>query len=141
MLFRSEWFRLLQTVQGVGARVALSILSALKINELERAVMLGDKALVGRAQGVGPKLATRIVTELKDKAPAMTMARGALAESAGAMNPSKAAEADAIAALLKLGYSQSVAGEAVARAGSALGDNAPLDTLLRESLRLLARAG
>ncbi len=61
-----EWFRLLQTVQGVGARVALAILSALKISELERALVLGDKSVVGRAQGVGPKLATRIVTELKD---------------------------------------------------------------------------
>src|SRR6185295_17880010 len=72
-----EWFRLLQTVQGVGARVALSVLSTLKVSELERAVVLGDKAVVGRASGVGPKLGTRIVTELKDKAPAMALQRGA----------------------------------------------------------------
>src|SRR5205814_1530036 len=70
-----EWFRLLQNVQNVGARVALNVLSALSSRELERAIALGDKAAIGRAQGVGPKLATRIVTELKDKAPAM-MLRG-----------------------------------------------------------------
>jgi Holliday junction DNA helicase RuvA len=135
-----EWFRLLQSVQGVGARVALSILSALKIPELERAVVLGDKAAVGRAQGVGPKLATRIVTELKDKAPAMALARGAdVAERAGLSAP-RPAEADAIGALVKLGYSQIAAGEAVARAGTSLGDGAALDALIREALRQLARA-
>ena len=70
-----EWFRLLQTVQSVGARVAIHILSALSPRELERAVALADKAAVGRAQGVGPKLAGRIVTELKDKAPGHDAAR------------------------------------------------------------------
>ena len=70
-----EWFRLLQTVQNVGARVALNVLSALSSRELERAMALGDKAVMARAQGVGPKLAMRIVTELKDKAPSM-MLRG-----------------------------------------------------------------
>src|SRR3954468_20693318 len=70
-----EWFRLLQTVQGVGARVALSVLTALKISELERAVVLGDKAVIGRAQGIGPKLATRLVTELKDKVPSVALQR------------------------------------------------------------------
>ena len=70
-----EWFRLLQTVQNVGARVALNVLSALSPRELERALALSDKAAIGRAQGVGPKLALRFVTELKDKAPSM-MLRG-----------------------------------------------------------------
>lgn len=136
-----EWFRLLQTVQGVGARVALSVLAALKLNELERAVVLGDKAAVGRAQGVGPKLATRIVTELKDKAPALAMQRGAEAgERISGLQAPRPAESDAIAALVKLGYSQIAAGEAVARAGQNLGDSAALDVLLRESLRRLARA-
>jgi holliday junction DNA helicase RuvA len=136
-----EWFRLLQTVQGVGARVALSVLSALKLNELERAVVLQDKAAVGRAQGVGPKLATRIVTELKDKAPALAMQRSAEAgERVIGLQAPRAAEADAIAALVKLGYSQMAASEAVARAGHSLGDSAALDALLRESLRQLARA-
>ena len=136
-----EWFRLLQTVQGVGARVALSVLSALKLNELERAVVLGDKAAVGRAQGVGPKLATRIVTELKDKAPALAMQRSAEAgERISGLQAPRPAESDAIAALVKLGYSQIAAGEAVARAGQGLGESAALDVLIRESLRQLARA-
>jgi holliday junction DNA helicase RuvA len=136
-----EWFRLLQTVQGVGARVALSVLSTLKLNELERAIVLGDKNVVGRAQGVGPKLATRIVTELKDKAPALALHRSA--EAGGrvvSLHAPRTAESDAIAALVKLGYSQVVAGEAVARAGQSLGDAAALDALIRESLRQLARA-
>ena len=135
-----EWFRLLQTVQGVGARVALSILSTLKVTELERAIVLGDKTVVGRAQGVGPKLATRIVTELKDKAPAMALQRQAkTGERATGLQASRPVESDAIAALVKLGYSQMAAGEAVARAGSNLGDGMPLEALLRESLRQLAR--
>ena len=136
-----EWFRLLQTVQGVGARVALSVLSTLKVSELERAVVLGDKAVVGRASGVGPKLATRIVTELKDKAPAMALQRGAEpGERAGLQTP-RPVESDAIAALVKLGYSQLAAAEAIARAGGSLGDEAALDVLIRESLRQLARVG
>lgn len=134
-----EWFRLLQTVQGVGARVALSVLSALKVNELERAIVLGDKGVVGRAQGVGPKLAQRIVVELKDKAPAILLQRRA--EGGGdmaALAAPRPIEADAISALVKLGYSQLVASDAVMRAGSTLGE-APLEPLLRESLRQLAR--
>jgi holliday junction DNA helicase RuvA len=136
-----EWFRLLQTVQGVGARVALSVLAALKLQEIERAVVLGDKAAIGRAQGVGPKLATRIVTELKDKAPALAMQRSAEAgERLGGLQAPRPVESDAVSALVKLGYSPMAAGEAVARAGQSLGDASPLDALLRESLRQLARA-
>jgi Holliday junction DNA helicase RuvA len=138
-----EWFRLLQTVQGVGARVALSILSTLKISELERAIVLGDKSVVGRAQGVGPKLATRIVTELKDKAPSMALQRSAeTGERVGGLQAPHPVESDAIAALMKLGYSQMAAAEAIARASQSIGPNAdalPLDVLLRESLRQLAR--
>jgi len=131
-----EWFRLLQTVQGVGARVALSVLSALSPRELERAIALTDKAAVGRAQGVGAKLALRIVTELKDKAPSM-MLRGHAGEAAPVAAP-RGPEADAVAALLKLGYSQGQAAEAVARAARDLGE-APADALIREALKGMGR--
>ena len=131
-----EWFRLLQTVQNVGARVALNVLSALTARELGRAVALGDKAAVGRAQGIGPKLATRIVTELKDKAPSM-MLRGHADEAIPHVAP-RGPESDAVAALIKLGYSQGQASEAVARAARDLG-SAPADQLIRESLRAMAR--
>jgi holliday junction DNA helicase RuvA len=131
-----EWFRLLQTVQNVGARVALNVLSALTARDLQRAIALADKAAIGRAQGVGPKLALRIVTELKDKAPAM-MLRG---EEGGTVTPDapRGPEADAVAALVKLGYSQGQAAESVARAARDLGD-APADALIRESLRAMGR--
>jgi holliday junction DNA helicase RuvA len=134
-----EWFRLLQTVQNVGARVALNVLAALSPRELERALALSDKAAVGRAQGVGPKLALRIVTELKDKAPAM-MLRGA-AEEGGRAVPAapRGPEADAVAALVKLGYAPSQAAEMVARAANDLGPAAPVDALIRESLRAVIR--
>ncbi|HEY0281742.1 MAG TPA: Holliday junction branch migration protein RuvA [Rhizomicrobium sp.] len=131
-----EWFRLLQTVQNVGARVALNVLSALSPRDLERALALGDKAVIGRAQGVGPKLALRIVTELKDKAPAM-MLRGHAGEAFAAAP--RGPEADAVAALLKLGYSQGVAAEAVARATRDLGEGAALDALIREALKGMGR--
>ena len=133
-----EWFRLLQTVQNVGARVALNVLSALTPRDLERAVALGDKAMIGRAQGVGPKLATRIVTELKDKAPSM-MLRGHGAEGAAPAIGLRGPEADAVAALIKLGYSQGVAAEAIARAARDLGEGAPLDGLIREALQGMGR--
>jgi len=134
-----EWFRLLQTVQNVGARVALSVLSTLSSRELERALALGDKAVIGRAQGVGPKLATRIVTELKDKAPSM-MARGGGDGAAHALAAKPAGpEADALSALVKLGYSQSQAAEAVARAVRELGEGTGADVLIRESLRAMGR--
>jgi len=133
-----EWIRLLQTVQNVGAKVALNVLSTLSSRELERALALGDKTAIGRAQGVGPKLATRIVTELKDKAPAM-MLRGH-GEDVGqtpAVAP-RGPEADAVAALVKLGYSPGQAAEAIARTSREQGD-VPLDTLIRESLRAMGR--
>ena len=132
-----EWFRLLQTVQGVGARVALAVLSALPARELERALALGDKAAIGRAQGVGPKLATRIATELKDKAPAM-MLRAGVEPPAATAPAAHGAEADAVAALVKLGYAEGKAAEMVARAAQSLGE-APVDALLREALKAAGR--
>ena len=129
-----EWFRLLQTVQSVGAKVALSVLSTLSPRDLQRALALGDKAMVGRAPGVGPKLALRLVTELKDKAPAM-MLRGEGGE-AGPVHVAvpRGPEADAVAALLKLGYSEGVAAMAVAKAANDLGE-AEAGVLIREALR------
>lgn len=132
-----EWFRLLQTVQSVGARVALNILSVLSPRSIGKAIALGDKAMIGQAQGVGPKLATRILTELKDKAPNVIL-RQDPSEFVAAPAP-RGPEADAILALTKLGYSQSVAAEAVLKAGQALGDGAALDTLIREALRAMGR--
>ncbi|MBV9989902.1 MAG: Holliday junction branch migration protein RuvA [Alphaproteobacteria bacterium] len=133
-----EWFRLLQTVQNVGARVALNVLSALSTRDLERAITLSDKAAVGRAQGVGPKLALRIVTELKDKAPAM-MLRGHDEGGAAPVAAPRGPEADAAAALVKLGYSQSHAAEAIARAARELGEHAQVDALIREALKGMMR--
>jgi Holliday junction DNA helicase RuvA len=133
-----EWFRLLQTVQNVGSRVALNVLSALSSRELERALALSDKPAIGRAQGVGPKLALRITTELKDKAPAMMLRGHDGSDKVVALAP-RGPEADAVAALVKLGYSPSHAAESVARAANDLGQAAPVDALIRESLRAMGR--
>jgi holliday junction DNA helicase RuvA len=132
-----EWFRLLQTVQSVGAKVALSVLSTLSPRELQRALALSDKAMIGRASGVGPKLALRIATELKDKAPAMMM-RGDGEHHALQAAP-RGPSADAVAALLKLGYSDGQAAEAVARAMNDLGESAETGSLIREALRGMGR--
>ncbi len=132
-----EWFRLLQTVQNVGGKVALSVLSTLSPRDLQRALALSDKAMIGRAPGVGPKLALRIATELKDKAPAMMM-RGE-GELHVPMAAPRGPAADAVTALVKLGYSEGQAAEAVARAANDLGDKAETGILLREALRGMAR--
>jgi Holliday junction DNA helicase RuvA len=133
-----DWFRLLQTVQSVGAKVALAILSTLSPRDLQRALALGDKAMIGRAPGVGPKLALRLTTELKDKAPAL-MLRGAVGEAGPvAMAAPRGAEADAVAALLKLGYSESIAATSVARAAQDLGE-ADAGALIREALRNMGK--
>jgi holliday junction DNA helicase RuvA len=132
-----EWFRLLQTVQSVGSKVALAVLSTLSPRDLQRALALGDKAMIGRAPGVGPKLALRLTTELKDKAPAM-MLRGAAGEAPLAVAP-RGPEADAVSALLKLGYSEGTAATAVARAAQDLGE-ADAGALIREALRNMGKA-
>lgn len=125
------WFRLLTTVQGVGARVGLAILSVLTAEELVQAVAAQDKAAVARANGVGPKLAGRIVTELRDKVGGMAIG------SAGATDVVSATDAtgeEAISALVNLGYSRGDAFNAVAKAGKALGEGAPLESLIRFGL-------
>ncbi len=132
-----EWFRLLQTVQNVGSKVALSVLSTLSPRELQRALALSDKAMIGRAPGVGPKLALRIATELKDKAPALMLRSDD--DMHAPMAAPRGPTADAVAALLKLGYTEGQAAEAVARAGNDLGDGAETGALLREALRGMGR--
>ncbi|HXL71963.1 MAG TPA: Holliday junction branch migration protein RuvA [Rhizomicrobium sp.] len=132
-----EWFRLLQTVQSVGSKVALSVLSTLSPRELQRALALSDKAMIGRTPGVGPKLALRITTELKDKAPAMMM-RGD-GELHTPLSAPRGPAADAVAALSKLGYSDGQSAEAVARAMNDLGEGAETGALIREALRGMGR--
>ncbi len=137
-----EWFRLLQTVQNVGSKVALSVLSTLNPRELQRALALGDKAMIGRAPGVGPKLALRIATELKDKAASMLaggmMLRGEDDAVVVAHAP-RGPESDAVSALIHLGYSDARAAEAVARAAQALGEHTETGALIREALKGMAR--
>ena len=128
-----EWFRLLTGVQGVGSKMALAVLSALSIEDLQRACASGDAAMVARAQGVGPKLAGRIVNELKDKAGALPAGPGvSLAVPAGS------ASADAVSALQNLGFKPQVATMAVARAMEELGEGAELDALIRVGLKRAA---
>jgi Holliday junction DNA helicase RuvA len=136
-----SWFMLLTTVQGVGARVALAILSVLSPAELSSAVALQDKAMVGRANGVGPKLAVRIVTELKGKVPAIgaidagTLGlQAALGEGVAASNV-----ADAVSALTNLGYSSAQASAALARVVAREGDDAATEKLIRLGLRELSQ--
>ncbi len=133
-----EWFRLLTTVQGVGARVALAILSVMGPDELVRAVASGDKAAVSRANGVGPKLAGRIVSELKDRAGGIALGPSA-AMAAGGRQPGDAVDADAVSALVNLGYGRSEAFGAVARAGNRLGDAPALPDLIRAGLEELSQ--
>jgi holliday junction DNA helicase RuvA len=130
------WFRLLQTVQGVGARVALGILSVLAPDELARAVAAQDKAALARASGVGPRLATRIATELRDRLVDLPLP-GAAVEAAPL---AAGAAADALSALVNLGYGRSEAHAAIAKATAALGERAPVDALIRSALKDLAGA-
>ena len=130
-----DWFRLLTAVQGVGSKVALAILSALTTEELQRACAGGDAAMVARANGVGPKLASRIVNELKDKVGALpTMAGGVQLAAV----PASSASGDAVSALQNLGFKPNLATEAVARALDELGDGAGLNELIRVALKRAA---
>ncbi|HUB10319.1 MAG TPA: Holliday junction branch migration protein RuvA [Acetobacteraceae bacterium] len=131
-----EWFRLLTTVQGVGAKVALSMLSALSPRDLVGAIASGDRASLTRAPGVGPRLAARLLTELREKAGAMP------SSAAGLSIPSARAGTmadDALSALTNLGYRRAEAQPAVARVIERLGDAAAIDEVIRESLKELAQ--
>ena len=130
-----DWFRLLTAVQGVGSKVALAILSALTTDDLQRACAGGDAAMVARANGVGPKLAARIVNELKDKAGGLATTAGGVALAAV---PAGSASGDAVSALQNLGFKPNVATDAVARALDELGDGAGLNDLIRVALKRAA---
>ncbi|MBM3534963.1 MAG: Holliday junction branch migration protein RuvA [Alphaproteobacteria bacterium] len=139
-----DWFRLLTQVQGVGARIALAILSALEVDDLVRAIAAQDKALLTRADGVGPKLAQRIATELKDKAAGLMLGHAARAQAqapaAGVkLDPSVGLAADAVSALVNLGYGRSEAFGAVATASQVVGAKAKLEDLIRAGLRELSK--
>jgi holliday junction DNA helicase RuvA len=137
-----EWFRLLLTVQGVGAKVALAILSAMGPGELASAVAGRDKAMLQRAQGVGARLAERLVTELKDKVPAFAGVDPLIARLAGALEQRTGLPqpvADAISALVNLGYGQPQASAAIAAALKSAGDAAAASQLVKLGLRELAR--
>jgi Holliday junction DNA helicase RuvA len=136
-----DWFRLLQSVQGVGAKVALAILGILPAGELATAIGTQDKASVARAPGVGPKLAARIVAELKDKAPALAAVDPIVARLAGEEEAKRAPRPvqDAISALVNLGYGRPQAAAAVAASVSALGESAEAPALIRRGLKELAQ--
>jgi holliday junction DNA helicase RuvA len=129
-----DWFRLLISVQGVGAKVALAILSALSADEVHRAVASGDSAMIARSQGVGPKLAQRIVNELKDKAGGVALGPGAVG-----VQPAGGHAQDAVSALVNLGFRPAEASTAVAKAEAELGPEAGLDQLVRAALKKAAR--
>jgi Holliday junction DNA helicase, RuvA subunit len=143
--FRSDterdWFRLLQSVQGVGAKVALAILSIHDPGSLATAIATSDKHAVARSPGVGPKLAQRIVSELKDKAPAFSSVDPALIRLSDSLEDSSAsaATADAVSGLVNLGYPRAQAAAAVAAALKQVGEDAEAKTLIRLGLRELAR--
>jgi Holliday junction DNA helicase RuvA len=135
-----DWFRLLLGVQGVGTKVALAVLGTLTPNELATAIAMQDKALIARAPGIGPKVAQRVVAELKDKAPALGAADPTLAALQGSLEAGvPTAAGDAVSALLNLGYGQAQAGAAVSTALRKAGDEASAESLIRVALKELAR--
>lgn len=129
-----DWFRHLTSVQGVGAKVALAILSILSPEEVQTAVARADAAMIARANGVGPKLAQRIVNELKDKAGGVAL--GAAGSGAA---PAGGAAQDAVSAMLNLGFKPAEASAAVNAAADELGTGATLDALVRLALRKAAK--
>lgn len=130
-----DWFRLLTTVQGVGARVGLAILSAMTPDELTLAIVAQDRAAMTRADGVGPKLATRILTELREKVDAIGASESASQPAGGGEGlPAN----DAVSALVNLGYGRTEAFTAVNRAAKSIGDGATVESLITAGLKELA---
>jgi Holliday junction DNA helicase RuvA len=136
-----EWFRLLQTVQSVGAKVALAVLGIMKPGDLATAIALQDKAAISRAPGVGRKVAERIVAELRDKAPAFSSADPALIHLQADLAENRAPQpvGEAVSALVNLGYPQLQASAAVAAASRSAGEGATTEQLIRLGLKELAR--
>lgn len=136
------WFRLLQSVQGVGAKVALAVLGTLSPADLANAVALQDKAQVARAPGVGPKVAQRVVSELKDKIPQMTLSGDAAnvvsIDGGTAVPPAAPAAADAVSALINLGYAHAQASAAISSAAAKAGEGSDTGELIRLGLKELA---
>lgn len=144
-----DWFQVLCTVQGVGAKAGLSILSCVTPEQLPMVIASQDKAAIQRAEGVGPKLATRIVTELKEKAGKMALGSAAQQQAASAQGKKKTgaetnvalpqnASNDAVSALINLGYARAEAFGAVSTAARKLGEEADVQSLIRESLKELS---
>ncbi|NQV47520.1 MAG: Holliday junction branch migration protein RuvA [Rhodospirillaceae bacterium] len=131
-----QWFNVLTTVQGVGARVALGILSVLSGDELVHAIAAADKAMISRAPGVGPKLATRITSELKDKVAGIAI--GSVAAAQPGAGAASGLTGEAVSALVNLGYSPSHALTAITHAAGHLGSDAGLEQLIRGGLAELA---
>ncbi|HYH37183.1 MAG TPA: Holliday junction branch migration protein RuvA [Azospirillum sp.] len=141
-----DWFRLLTTIQGVGSRLALSILGVLDADQLTRAIASQDRTALTRADGVGAKVATRIVNELKDKVGNLALGVAATVGATSAKGtapagpaPDNAAMADAVSALVNLGYGRSEAFGAVVAAGRNLGDGAKVADLIRLGLKELSQ--
>ena len=137
-----NWFRTLQGVQGVGAKVALGVLGVLAPHDLANAIAIGDWAAVGQTPGVGKKIAQRIVSELKDKAPALSVAGLNVPAASGAaavQTGDGSASAEAISALCNLGYQPAQASQAVGIAAKELGDAGDTASLIRHGLKALAR--
>lgn len=134
-----DWFRILTTVQGVGAKVGLSILSTLSPDEIARAIAAQDRASLSRTAGVGPKLAARIATELKDKAARFGVVPSVEATTSAAAAAGGTVDEDAVSALVNLGYRRVEAFGAVARATQRLGAGARLDAVIKAGLQELSR--
>ncbi|ABS68297.1 Holliday junction DNA helicase RuvA [Xanthobacter versatilis] len=136
-----DWFRLLQGIQGIGTKTALAVLSTLSASELTQAIALGDKTTVARAPGVGPRVATRIITELKDKMPGFSASEPLAAQlgGGGVASAQGGAAADAVSALVNLGYGVPQANAAIAAALRGAGEGAKTEVLIRLGLKELAK--